>query len=83
MARNETQGWQFCAYCGGELDTGWECNTCGADWMHLAHQRVVDLAPAALAAIDGARRREGRTNRLLVALWVVAMAAVVSGLLLG
>ena len=20
-----------CLVCGGELDTGWECNTCGAD----------------------------------------------------
>jgi hypothetical protein len=28
--------WQFCPYCGDELDTGWECNGCGQDWIELA-----------------------------------------------
>ena len=28
--------WQFCPYCGGDLDTGWECNDCSQDWMELA-----------------------------------------------
>jgi len=29
--------WQFCAYCGDELDTGWKCNGCGTDWMAFAY----------------------------------------------
>lgn len=28
-----------CLVCGGELDTGWECNTCGAD--HYAGVRLL------------------------------------------
>jgi len=27
---------QFCAFCGCDLDTGWECNGCGHDWMESA-----------------------------------------------
>lgn len=26
---------QICTECGGELDTGWECNGCGLDFGHL------------------------------------------------
>lgn len=79
---NVKNEWQFCAYCGGELDTGWECNACGADWMRMAHQRVVDLAPAALAAIETGQRRAAAKDRLFIVLWVVAMAAVLTGLFL-
>ena len=25
-----------CPVCGGELDTGWECNVCGRDWREMA-----------------------------------------------
>ena len=32
----EIEEWQFCAFCGDDLDTGWECNGCGTDWMELA-----------------------------------------------
>lgn len=23
---------EYCPTCGGDLDTGWECNKCGLDW---------------------------------------------------
>ncbi len=26
---------QVCSECGGQLDTGWECNDCGLDFGHL------------------------------------------------
>lgn len=26
----------YCATCGGDLDTGWECNGCGQDWISYA-----------------------------------------------
>lgn len=29
----------MCPKCGGELDTGWECNLCGYDAMPIA-QRI-------------------------------------------
>ena len=29
--------WEYCAYCGGSLDTGWECVDCGADWVQYAY----------------------------------------------
>ncbi len=29
--------WQYCAYCGEEVDTGWECNGCGYDWLPYAY----------------------------------------------
>ncbi len=29
--------WSYCPYCSGDLDTGWECNDCGADWMPVAY----------------------------------------------
>lgn len=36
-----------CVMCGGSLDTGWECNDCGADHFHavqalLAKRRLKD-----------------------------------------
>lgn len=30
-----------CPDCGGDLDTGWECNSCGADFQVRAN-KVVD-----------------------------------------
>jgi hypothetical protein len=27
----------YCASCGGHLDTGWECNSCGRDWRPWAY----------------------------------------------
>lgn len=33
MADNQIE---FCAYCSGALDTGWECDSCGADWKNMA-----------------------------------------------
>ena len=27
---------EYCPTCGGELDTGWECNDCGRDWRPWA-----------------------------------------------
>ena len=29
-----------CPECGGHLDTGWECNDCGYDAMHLAYTEI-------------------------------------------
>lgn len=31
MAKTKRREWSFCAYCGREVDTGWECNGCGYD----------------------------------------------------
>jgi hypothetical protein len=40
MARNELRdktlvSQDYCPECGGDLDTGWECNRCGFDAKHL------------------------------------------------
>ncbi len=29
---------EYCPTCGGELDTGWECNKCGLDWREWVLQ---------------------------------------------
>ncbi len=37
--------WNWCPFCRGDLDTGWECNDCQADLMPYAYpwwQRWVD-----------------------------------------
>ena len=37
--------WSYCPYCSGDLDTGWECTDCGADWMPVAYlwgERLLD-----------------------------------------
>lgn len=37
---------EYCPSCQGDLDTGWECNSCGRDWMYVAYpaeQRLADL----------------------------------------
>lgn len=31
--------WSYCPACGGEIDTGWECNRCGRDWLEYAATR--------------------------------------------
>jgi hypothetical protein len=28
---------EYCASCGGDLDTGWECNRCQRDWRPWAY----------------------------------------------
>lgn len=33
--------WSYCPYCSGDLDTGWECNDCGADWMPIERLQAV------------------------------------------
>ena len=42
--------WQFCPFCGDDLDTGWECNGCGQDWMEYAFpwQCRSDFRPVSL-----------------------------------
>jgi len=48
--------WEYCAYCGGGLDTGWECNTCQADWRSHAYpwrERLWDKTVAALKRAKG------------------------------
>jgi len=34
---------EYCATCGGDLDTGWECNKCGLDWQYHAYPRWARL----------------------------------------
>ena len=36
---------EYCAYCGGNLDAGFECIDCGTEWdkMALLHDRFKDL----------------------------------------
>lgn len=37
---------ELCLQCGGELDTGWECNDCGwdgIDWYYPAPFRKKEL----------------------------------------
>jgi len=29
--------WNVCATCGNDLNTGWECDACGLDWMPFAY----------------------------------------------
>ena len=28
---------EYCPTCSGDLDTGWECNKCGLDWIEYAY----------------------------------------------
>lgn len=34
-----------CLLCGGELDTGWECNTCGADHYNGVRLLMAEPTP--------------------------------------
>jgi len=37
--------WNYCPTCSGSLDTGWECNECGRDWMPYGYpwwRRLLD-----------------------------------------
>ncbi len=38
--RKEAARDDICPECGGELDTGWECNDCGFDASDLAYSEV-------------------------------------------
>lgn len=40
-----------CPDCGGELDTGWECNSCGADFR--AQARTLADRRSLLGAVKG------------------------------
>lgn len=44
-----------CPDCGGELDTGWECNKCGADWRN--HVRTIDAAKSEAEEYRAIKRR--------------------------
>jgi len=37
--KDDKQNMKFyhCPGCGGDLDTGWECNQCGLDWRAWAY----------------------------------------------
>lgn len=39
----------LCPDCGSDLDTGWECNGCGRDWMSIGSAIVERTTRAALA----------------------------------
>jgi tRNA(Ile2) C34 agmatinyltransferase TiaS len=48
--------WDWCPFCGGSLDTGWECNECGADLRDHAYPRWQRLRDRLLKFL-GIRRR--------------------------
>lgn len=37
----EDKGYYNCPSCGYELDTGWECGRCGADWQEEATRKPI------------------------------------------
>ena len=48
--------WSYCPACGGSIDTGYECNQCGRDWLefHETRQALLDTHTAALEAREQA-----------------------------
>lgn len=50
MSQNkQTMYFEYCPSCRGDLDTGWECNNCGRDWLPWAYprwRRIVDAIKA-------------------------------------
>lgn len=45
MKAKKPMTFEYCASCGGDLDTGWECSTCGRDWRPFAYpwwQKALD-----------------------------------------
>lgn len=45
--RRKLRMWEWCPFCRGSLDTGWECNDCGADLREHAYpwwQRLINKA---------------------------------------
>ena len=52
------RNFEFCATCGGELDTGWECNSCGLDWRPLAYPWWERLKDKLKKFINKALRQE-------------------------
>ena len=49
---------EYCPACSDDLDTGWECNGCGIDWM-----RIVSLANETAAQMI-IRRGEAAANAI-------------------
>lgn len=52
---SETREWQYCAYCGNEVDTGWECDRCGFDWLPFAYpwrERLLDWLKRMVPGLD-------------------------------
>ncbi len=35
----KSSDWSYCPACGGEIDTGYECNKCGRDWYEWHETR--------------------------------------------
>jgi hypothetical protein len=36
ISEAQSMEWEYCPSCAGELDTGFECNTCERDWRPWA-----------------------------------------------
>lgn len=48
----------MCPKCGGELDTGWECNKCGYDALpHVKPERCGKMNPALRAGLPCTKPR--------------------------
>lgn len=42
QAHNKSGDWSYCPACGGPIDTGYECNVCGRDWLEY-HQTTTAI----------------------------------------
>lgn len=53
MSEVKRQDWSYCPECGGSIDTGYECNKCGRDWLefHETRQEAIDKHAALQARI--------------------------------
>lgn len=47
---NKSGDWSYCPACGGSIDTGYECNRCGRDWLeyNATRRTLLDKHTAAL-----------------------------------
>lgn len=54
MSGNRKSGdWSYCPACGGSIDTGYECNQCGRDWLefHETHKAHTPAGPGELTRV--------------------------------
>lgn len=54
-----------CLDCGGELDTGWECNDCGKDWRFMVK---ADIASSDLTVAGAKNPEQGSGYKRVFAL---------------
>lgn len=68
MMTRKSDDWSYCPACGGEIDTGYECNKCGRDWLEWHQTRDEQRA-------EIARLQEGKDAAYLERNQVVAALA--------